>query len=487
MKQKLQQFLARRSVRHGGGAVALVALVLALFYLVNLVILGAANHFSWYFYTTEQYDLSVSGAADDLLGDIPTAAGKVEIIFCDLEENISGHGQLDYVYQTARGLAERHPDLIELSFVNLWLEPARVAEYRVAEDGSENTLSSTTVIVDYNGTFMLNSASTFYTLDDENYVTAYNGEEVFVANILWVTAAEHPVAYFTANHGEEIPTALQRRLVAAGYRVDRVDLAAVSEIPADAGMVIISAPVYDFQRSAEGTTYVSELTKLENYLAAGGKMYVSLHPDHTDKLPRLTGFLASYGVAVESGVLVDRETALPGSNGYSLIASYAESGLGAALDENAAIGGRRPVLSYAAPLTITESALAEAEAVLYSASSAAVLLDGQEYGSGGAPLMAIAHMRAGEGTLLVSGSPYLADTNMMNGAGYANRELVNALLIELGAERVATGIPFVMVDRSAIENLTLGEADIYTACAALLIPAAILAGGLIYCRRRKNH
>ena len=487
MKLDIKQIFARRSVRHGGGAVALVALVLAFFYLINLILLGAANRFSWYFYTTEQYDLSISGAADDLLNDIPTAAGKVKIVFCDLEDNVAVHKQLCDVYETATGLAERYPDLIELSFVNMWLEPSRVAPYRVAEDGSENTLSNTTVIVDYNGSFMLNSASAFYTLDDKNYVTAYNGEEVFVANILWVTAAEHPVAYFTANHGEEIPAALYRQLVAAGYRVERIDLAAVPRISEDAGMVIISAPVYDFQRSAADSSYVSELTKLENYLADGGKLYVSLHPDHTAKTPRLTDFLASYGVTVESGVLIDRETSLPGSSGYSLIADYAKSGMGATLGGSAVIAGRRTVLSYTAPLAISDSPLATTEALLYSASSAARLVDGRETGGGVIPLLTMSRMKTGKGMLLVSGSPFLADTAIMNGESYGNKELINALLIEMGAARVPVGIPAVQVNSTAIEDLSLGEADTYTAFAVAIIPAALLVGGLIYCRRRKNH
>ncbi len=485
MKAKIQQFFSGRSVRHGGGAVAIVALVLALFYLVNLIVLGAANRFSWYFYTAPQYDMSISGAGDGLLGDINTAAGKVKVVFCDNEETIKTHKQLDYVYKTAVGMAERYPDLIDLQFVNMWLEPARVAPYRTAEDGSENALSNSTVIFDYNGKFVLNSAAAFYTLDENDYVTAYNGEEIFIANILWVTAAEHPIAYFTANHGEQIPAPLYRQLTAAGYRVERLDLSAVKAVPEDAGLVVISAPVYDFQKAAATSSYVAELTKLENYLANGGRMYVALNPDYTEKLPRLTAFLAEYGIGVESGVLVDRETALPGSGGFTLITSYADTAGGALLQ--AATGEHRTVLSYAAPLSLSETALATVEPLLYSASSANRLVGGQESAGGALPLLALSRMKTGDGMLLVSGSAYLADATAVNGPGYGNKEAVNACLSLLGAERVPSGIPAVQIDRTAIENLTLGEVDTYALFAVLLIPAAILTGGLILCRRRKNY
>ena len=483
---RLKEFFASRRTKHGGSAMALVALVVALFYVVNLILLGLANHFAWYFYTAEQYEITVSGAADDLLNSIRTPQGKVKILFCDVEENIKNHQQLDFVYKTATGLAERYPELLELEFVNMWLEPARLAPYRTAEDGSENTLSSSTVIVDYNGEFVLNSPSAFYLLDEQDYVTAYNGEEVFVGTILWVTAREHPVAYFTANHGEEIPSALYRRLVMAGYRVERLDLASVSDVPQDAGLVVISSPLYDFGRAAAGSRYHAELDKLEDYLENDGKLYVSLHPDYTEKLSHLTEFLAAYGIGTETGVLIDREAALPSSGGYSLIGSFATSGSGAALGSSPYLADRRTVLSYAAPLSVGESALATAEPLLYAPSTASLLYSGKESSVGSMPVLALSKMQEGEGVLLVSGTPYLTDLALMNGEGYGNRELVNALLSLLGAERVPTGIPCVMVDRSAIENLTLGEVDIYAAVTVFVIPVAIVAGGLIYCRRRKN-
>ena len=483
---KLKEFFCSRRVKNGGSAMALVALVVAIFYVVNLILLGLANHFSWYFYTTEQYEITVSGAADELLNGIRTPQGKVKILFCDVEENVKNHQQLDFVYKTATGLAERYPDLLELEFVNMWLEPGKLAPYRTAEDGSENTLSSSTVIVDYNGEFVLNSPSAFYLLDEEDYVTAYNGEEVFVGTILWVTAAEHPVAYFTANHGEEVPSALYRRLVMAGYRVEHLDLASVSDVPQDAGMVVISSPLYDFGRAAVGSNYRAELNKLADYLENGGKLYASLHPDYTEKLPHLTEFLATYGIGTQAGVLIDREAALPSSGGYSLIGSFPETGSGAALGASPLLSNRRTVLSYAAPLSIGESDLATAEALLYAPSTASLLYGGKETAAGSAPVLALAKMQEGEGLLLVSGSPYLADTTLMNGEGYGNRELINTLLSMMGAERVPMGIPCVMVDRSAIENLTLGEVDIFATVTVILLPIAIVVGGLIYCRRRKN-
>lgn len=485
----IKELLATRRARHAGTSFSFLALVIAFFYLLNLILLGFADKFGWYFYTKPQYDLTVSDAAAPLFAEIDTSAGGVEIVFCDVEDNIRTHKQLDYVYETAVNLRDRYPELITLTFVNLRLNPDRLSAYRTAKDGTENTLTTSTVIVDYRGEYICNSAAAFYTLDDNNSVTAYNGEEVFVANILWVSAKNHPVAYFTANHGEEVPAALRRQLIYAGYTVARLDLATVSAVPEDAGVVVIASPIYDFQKSAEGASYVSELDKLRTYLDGGGRMLVTLHPNRLTKeegvthtgLSRLCEFLSSYGIDAAGGVLTDRENALPGSGGYSLITL---PGTGACSDRlQSAQGGRRSVLSYATPLTVS----GEAEVLLTSAGSARLLsAAGEEIGSGSYPVLALRRTAEG-GMLFVAGSAYLADDRMVNAEGYGNRELIYGLLAEMGATRSPAGIRSVVVDRSALENLTLQEADIYAVISIAVIPAALLLSGLIVIRRRKNH
>lgn len=494
MKEKLKAYFTARSTRHAGSMAAFTALVLALFYLVNLIVLGFADKLGWYFYTTEQLEVTLSPAADELFADIDTSKGKVKILFCDVEENIETHSQLDYVYDTALLLCERYPELIELDFVNLWLEPARVAAYRTAKDGSENKITSSTVIIDYGGEFILNSPVSFYTLDESNYVTSFNGEEVFVANILWVTASEHPKAYFTANHGEEVPYALQRMLIYAGYEVERLDLSTVRGVPEDAGLVVISAPLYNFQRAAAGSAEKAELSFLADYLAGGGQVLAMLDPSYAETMklpngnpPHLVSFLSEYGITVTGNTLVDRQSALPGSGGYSLITSYADRGVGATLGALATAGGRRTVLSGTAALSLSESDKATVSPILYAPAGAVQLApDGSEVAHGAAPVLAMAETEGG-GRLVVCGSVYLADAGIIDGVGYGNKALINALLTEMGAARVPAGIANIQVDRSAIENLTMGEADLFLTITAVVLPALLLGAGFVLLRRRKNH
>lgn len=184
-------------------------------------------------------------------------------------------------------------------------------------------------------------------------------------------------------------------------------------------------------------------------------------------------------------MLIDENGALPGSGGYSLVASFGSGPLATRL---ASVVGtdRRTVLSYAAPLTAYEGERATAESVLSSPAGAALKLrSGERVDGGNRPLLALSTLHEGEGKILFVGSSYLAASDIMNGAGYGNKALVYALLTELGAENVPIGIDAVTVDRSAIEDLSLGEVRLYTALTVAIIPVVLLATGLILCYRRR--
>jgi hypothetical protein len=283
-------------------------------------------------------------------------------------------------------------------------------------------------------------------------------------------------------------------LIYAGYQVKSLDLSTVRGVPEDAGMLVIADPIYNFQKAAAGSVEKAELTFVEEYLARGGSVMVMLDPTYAESMklpngkpPHLLTFLAEYGIHASGGKLIDRESALPGSGGYSLITGYAESGLGAALGEIATAGGRRTVLSMATPLSLRESEKATVSPILYTSSSTSLIApDGSESSLGQAPVLAMATLEEG-GHLLVAGSPFLADLNIVDGAAYGNKALINALLSEMGAERVPAGVETIHVDRSAIENLTMGEVDLYFAMVAIAVPACILVTCFILLRRRKNH
>ena len=132
--------------------------------------------------------------------------------------------------------------------------------------------------------------------------------------ISWVLQDEHPVAYFTQNHGETADVAFSNLLTCAGFYVEAINLRK-SEIPEDAGMVIISNPTSDFEMTVDNSTVRGEINKLESYLERGGKLYVALDP-YVKELKNLEGLLKKWGITLsgeydENGILVRDTVSTP--------------------------------------------------------------------------------------------------------------------------------------------------------------------------------
>ncbi len=477
---KLKELCQRKGVQHAGLSLSLIALVLCLFYLGNLIVLGLSNKLGWYWVTTEQYDLTIGAGTDAALAPLDTGGTPVRVTFCSRRP--AENSQLAEIYETVCQMAEKYPEKVQIDCIDLWLEPHKVSSWRENADGTENTIEETTVIFSHGDAFLLQSATAFYALDSSNYVIAYNGEETAVASLLWVCETEHPIAYFTQNHGEEAPVALQRLLLYAGYQIQSLDLSALSGVPEDAGLVVISSPLYDFQASAAGASYVSELDKLDAYLAQGGLLYVALDAQRLSAQPHLCAFLSAYGITPQVGVMQDHAASLPGSSGYALICDYADTSLTQPLRD----AGRRTVLPYAAALSLTSNSQATTEPLLYAPASA-TLTDGagSTLDSGAFPVAAVAHLSSG-GDLLLFGSADVATSSLMLGESYGNKQLHYRLIAACTGRTVPADIASIPVDRSALEDLTTREADIFTFSVAVLVPLLILGAGIYVTVRRKN-
>ena len=336
----------------------------------------------------------------------------------------------------------------------------------------------------------------FYTLDASGNVIAYNGEEVMAAMISWILAKEHPVAYFTQNHGETADIAFTNLLTCAGYYVEIINLRKQG-IPEDAGLVIISNPTTDFDIS-ESDDYQGEINKLEAYLENGGKLYVALDP-YVKELKNLEALLTKWGITVsgdknDSGVFL-RDVVRDSNNsitpdGYTFVATHADNDVATSIrDKVTEYGGKDSVLvSAVARLKLDESK--GARPILVSGSSSATHAgDERTDNDGNYAVTAYSTREEKSGktsTVLVIPTAYITATDAFLSDNYSNKDfLYSALEVLFGSNVAPRGCNQINYTGQRLENLTMGRARLYTAI-ILILPTAIAVAGVITIIRRRN-
>lgn len=489
------------------GAV-LTAAIIAVIMIINVIVYVLNLNLGVFYITPAEDDLTeLSGATDELFAEAIRKGAKVNIRFCMAEDEVKLHDTGSFVYKTATEYKNRYPELISLDFINLITKRAANGESvaddieRYTADGSE--IRTNSVIFECGESFkMLTDIYTtsgfvdFYTLDASGSAIAYDGETVIAGMVAWVLAPEHPKAYLTVGHTEQIDPAFDKLLTLAGYETDELNLAA-SAVPEDCDLLIIATPQNDFETASEGSSipYAStETGRLEAYLRSGGNLYVTLDP-YIQGLTSLEGVLAKCGFSL-STTDVDgteiRDIVRDGTNaittdGYSIITEHADGAVAQAVaDRVAGYSDGRVIIRYAGAINLTEGA----EALLTSSSSA-ICENGEAKRTGGDFTVAAYNRLSygggeSEATVFVCSSLYMTVSSALVTNGYSNQDFVFALFEELyGLENLPYGCNTVLYDTLTLEGLTMSAAAWYTA-AALLVPAALLVVGTVVVIRRKN-
>ncbi len=207
----------------------------------------------------------------------------------------------------------------------------------------------------------------------------FRGEEAVLSAILEVTDVRRPVVYYTNNHGELDPTAenplragsrWHAELRSRRFDVRPLNLDRVSEVPADADLVLIGGPLAGFSGR--------EADKLRRYLAErNGRLLALLEPATQHGLDEL---LLDWGMLALDALVVDTEPATKSPDGDMVI-------------------GRLPVRAHA-----TTSVLAETGLPLYAGRLRPVQEDP------GRPLEVSETGKASDSTLTVSGLFYTSDS-----------------------------------------------------------------------------
>ncbi len=460
----------------------LTALFVVTALLLNVLVYALATRFSWYFYTATQYTHEIGDVMAEKIG---AAEHKVTIRFCTSEESMEKDSVYGLVYNTALQYAARYPDKIEvLDSYNVYTDHRAIAAY--VEKTGVSGISESSVIVESAVECRIFDLSDFFLLNAEtNYIDAYNGEEMFAAAFFWVQekAEDHPAAYFTVDHGENVTTSgLVVLLTMAGYACDTIALSSEA-IPEDCALLVTVNPIYDLEKAKEGSGITAEYDRLVRYLENGGQFYLSVDPSGESfaSLHNLHALCAAYGITVEAPQLYDFTNSLT-RNGKTFVTSLATESVPDFAARFARYSDARILVRDVAALKLT--ATEKTESVLPLLYTAETAEDG-EGNTGVYTVSALSKLKNG-GTLFLAAGGYMAAGDVTNTPFYGNEAFLYAALEEMGCETAPAGTVILEVENEALRDLTNGEADRVFVLLVAVLPAILVAISVAVVIRRKR-
>lgn len=494
---------SKKTFRHGSVSVLLTVAVVAAAILSNAIVTALAMRYGWFLNMNPDYLYPVTDICYDYLDTyvIPETAdgNKIEIIFCDDEEEIKADSTQAIIRNTALELKETYPTAVEVSYLNVWENPKTARSYGVS--------ASTDVVVKCGENFRVCTLRDFFTfsVSDNSTPLAYNGEKRLAVAMKAVVSSDAPMAYFTLNHGESFPDySLLFAATDAGYMVSYLDALSM-DIPEDCDLLVTYNPAKDFT-TYDGVSGTSEIEKLEAYMAAGGKYMVFISADtfNAGGFDNLEGFLEKRGVTFdhrestegveECNAIRDLNHALS-TDGYTLVGKIPETGKAAEIMADVK-GTIR--LSNATAITPAEGFTANGNGSFvngdYTLTPLLTSYEGAEAWAGGRAvdrttegfnLITLTENQKDGSYLLVSTSTSFASEVAMQSGVYDNEPFLLTALGEMGKTDTPVKMTAQPFAESTIYTLTTADARNITILLTAIPAVLCLAAGLIILIRRK--
>lgn len=509
-----KQFIRTRKVRFAVITAVLTALVITVAVLANAVFGTLAKRYGWYtsMLATESYDVTDDCFA--LLGEAfeqqPDA--EVEIIFCDVAENLMEESTRRYLYETATAIAERYPDQLTVTCHDIWTNPNTVRQYTstvnpLTGETVETALKSTSVILVSEGYHRVYALEEFYVFKDgdTSQVWAYNGEKKLAAGILRAISEEEHIVCLTNNHGEIFyDYELLYLLDDAGYSIVYLDLYK-DPIPENCEMIISYNPNSDLIADEE-LSAVSETDILEEFLSEEGHSFWVFVEDGTPELSHMESYLETWGVdfsyyegtannAKYRYMVQDSSQSLT-SDGYTIYGEAVKSGHSAelldGLDRKVVFKNATAMKAAQGFVSNGDGSFVKGERTMYSlyqsGSNAVSWANGNPVSGEGAILMAMTEQKNSVGSSYVGviSSVDFSAEEFLQSAVYGNGDVILHTMKNMGRELVPEGLTIKPFSSTDISTITTAQMLYWTiALAAVPAVTVTLVAVAVLVRRRR--
>ena len=347
-------------------------------------------------------------------------------------------------------------------------------------------------VIDYYDMFEISYSQSQDYSSSSYSIDAFDGEGRITSAIAYVTSEEVPVVYELAGHGEVKMSDLG---IADMIEKENMDLASLSllqeeKVPDNCATLIINAPTSDIS--------ADEASMIKEYIQNGGSIVaVSLYngnaqPDIKTSMPNLTSLLNEFGIEPVEGLIVESSTSNYYQNQLYLLPTVNSTDIAGDVYND----GRHILAPYSCGIKTLEdkssdlniTSILTASGDSYAKLNVATDSLSKSEGDIDGPFdIAVGVTNSSNSSKLIYfTSAYMLDPGIDSYTSGANTQLfLNALTLSVGNE---SSVSIAAKDLEA-EPLIVSQLNvsIIKAVTQYIIPLAILiAGGVIWYRRRKN-
>ncbi len=312
-------------------------------------------------------------------------------------------------------------------------------------------------------------------------IAGLQAEGQLTAALLYVNSDYTPVVKLTEGHNERPSESLLELLRRAGYEVQRLSLAV--EEAGQADLLLIPSPTRDFSEQ--------EIARLEQYLAQGGSLMLFLEPA-AEPPANLYTLLARWNIHPQNHVVFEQRLYVA-ENPVNVVPGYAPHSINSFFADNRYYLVLPQTLSFTLPqdaqgaIDTRMLLFSSGEAYAKSTVNYQTAARQPEDAAGPFVLAATAEQQVNEGSarLLVAGSRSMYSDDVLAMPSYANADFLVQALNWCNPGEASVNIPPKRIAPPPI-NIFFYQALLWGVLLVLILPAAVLAYGLVAAWKRRK-
>lgn len=319
MKGKVKTFVQNTGSawKKGSYSVGMIVLVIAIAVLVNMIAARLPEEVR-HLDISDNRIYEISDTSRELLKNLDQ-----DVTFTVFAEKSSTDDRIKTFLEKYTSLTGR----IKLEWVDPVLHPSELTENGVDSDtilvtGKETGKTTTIAFSD----ILVTDEYSYYTTGS-TAATEFDGDGQLTSAVNFVTTDDQKKVYVTTGHGESaFSGSVSNLLKKNNMTEEELNLLMAGEIPEDCDLLFLYSPVTDLSEE--------EVSLLKDYIAHGGKVYITLSSESSDATPNLDGLLKAYGMTRADGYIADMSRNYQGNYYYIFPEISAYDGLTDGLSSN---------------------------------------------------------------------------------------------------------------------------------------------------------